>query len=145
MVSIKDWCVLETPLLIVSWTAQPGCHQICTEIEISVFMSQKWYYNHVFFFTFFSAVIYYFSSKAAACLEVFFFLFFCYKLLSFFFFSIMYILCKCYSIYGIPVIVYYVVYVTWKPAIKDIIIIIKPVLNLHETYFMILTLSNHQG
>ena len=45
-----------------------------------------------------------------------------FSLLSFTFFvfslSIMYILCKCYSIYGIPVIVYYVVYVTWKPAIK---------------------------
>ena len=34
----------------------------------------------------------------------------------------MYILCKCYSIYGIPVIVYYVVYVTWKPAIKSLYI-----------------------
>ena len=35
-----------------------------------------------------------------------------------FFFSIMYILCKCYSIFGIHVFVYYVVYATWKPAIK---------------------------
>ena len=69
---------------------------------ISVFMSQKWYYNHVFF-----SLLFY--------------------LLSFTFFSlsIVYILCKCYSIYGIPVIVYYVVYVTWKPAIK-ILYIYKP-------------------
>ena len=35
-----------------------------------------------------------------------------------FFIFIMYILCKCYSVYVIPVIVYYVVYVTWKPTIK---------------------------
>ena len=80
MVSIKDWCVLETPLLIMSWTAHPGCHQICTEIWISIFMFQKWYHNHVFS-TFFSAVIYFVSSKAADCLGFF---SFSYKLLSFF-------------------------------------------------------------
>ena len=32
----------------------------------------------------------------------------------------MYILCKCYSIYGIPVIVYYVVYVTMQNTGNDI-------------------------
>ena len=59
----------------------------------------------------------------------FFFFFFSllFSLLSFTFFvfsfSIMYILCKCYSIYGIPVIVYYVVYVTWKPAIKILLLV----------------------
>ena len=36
----------------LSCAAQPGCHQICTEIGISVFMFQKWYYNHVFFYFF---------------------------------------------------------------------------------------------
>ena len=48
MVSIKDWCVLETPFLVLSWTAQLSCHQICTEIEISFFMFQKRTYKHVF-------------------------------------------------------------------------------------------------
>ena len=38
----------------VPWTAQPGCHQICTEIWISVFKFRKWHYKHVFFYYFFS-------------------------------------------------------------------------------------------
>ena len=53
-----------------------------------------------------------------------------------FFFFIMYILCKCYSIYGIPVIVYYVVYVTWKPAIKLLYIYITLPLSLYTRIYI---------
>ena len=106
----RDWCVLETPLLVVSWTAQSGCHQICTDI-FSLF--HKWSCKHVLFSTFvFFAVIYFVLCKAVMG-----YLHFCwYKLLSFF--SIIHLFFKCYGIYRIPVTVYYVIHVTWKPAIK---------------------------
>ena len=54
----------------------------------------------------------------------------------------MYILCKCYSIYGIPVIVYYVVYITWKPAIK--LLYIGVVLTLLNLIFLSLVVLNHK-
>ena len=63
----RQECVPEIPLLVVSWTTQPGCHQIYTEIGVSLYSV-----INMFLFYFFFAVIYVVSSKAAVCLDVFF-------------------------------------------------------------------------
>ena len=95
-------------------------------------MFQKWYYNHVFLLLF-SLPSFTLSYLKLKLVLRYFFSFLLQTAFIFFFFSIMYVLCKCYSIYGIPVIVYYVVYVTWKPAIK--------ILYIYGDYFNSLCLS----